>query len=190
MTNRMGDVELDAKGMRALAHPARLAILQRLRAQGPSTATELAPHAGVSPSVASWHLRHLAEHGLVQDAAEQPGGRKRVWEAVGRGFRFEATEDPDAANVLTDVIEDADRDQVPRWRAQVRPRLSPQWRAVASRWNSVVSLTPDETAALERAWEETLSAYVQREEAGEAPADARPVRIIRMALPYGEVPRD
>ena len=46
--------------MRALAHPVRLAILSRLQRHGPATATELSEHVDASPSVTSWHLRHLA----------------------------------------------------------------------------------------------------------------------------------
>ena len=67
MTNPYGDIELDARGMRALAHPVRIAVLTHLQRHGPSTATRLAPEVGASPSVTSWHLRHLAAHGLVRD---------------------------------------------------------------------------------------------------------------------------
>jgi hypothetical protein len=42
MANPYSDVELDARGMRALAHPVRLGILTRLQNEGPSTATRLA----------------------------------------------------------------------------------------------------------------------------------------------------
>ena len=69
MTNPYGDVELDAAGMRALAHPVRVRILFELRS-APATATMLSDKVGASPSVTSWHLRHLAEHGLVEDAPE------------------------------------------------------------------------------------------------------------------------
>ena len=94
MANPYGDVELDARGMRALAHPVRLAILTRLQADGPSTATRLSETVGASPSVTSWHLRQLAAHGLVRDASDAAAlrdhGRERWWEAVSRGFRFAA----------------------------------------------------------------------------------------------------
>ena len=76
MANPYGDVELDARGMRALAHPVRLALLTQLQQGGPSTATRLAPVVGASPSVASWHLRHLAEHGLVRDATDEESVRE------------------------------------------------------------------------------------------------------------------
>ena len=81
MANPYGDIELDARGMRALAHPVRVKVLSELQRHGPSTATLLSPTVGASPSVTSWHLRHLAEHGLVRDApgaaaAGSAGGRR------------------------------------------------------------------------------------------------------------------
>ena len=60
--------------MRALTHPVRLAILSRLQRHGPATATELSEHVDASPSVTSWHLRHLAAFGLVRDSDRRRGG--------------------------------------------------------------------------------------------------------------------
>ena len=91
--NRLGDIEItDPKAMRALAHPVRLALLERLQRYGPATATQLSPHVGATPSVTSWHLRHLAGFGLVRDAEVGGDRRERRWEAVARGFRVEVPE--------------------------------------------------------------------------------------------------
>src|SRR5690242_9301861 len=91
---RLGDLELtDPRAMRALAHPVRLAILGQLRRHGPATATALAPDVGATPSVTSWHLRHLARFGLVRDAEPSGDRRERRWEAVARGFAFEVPDD-------------------------------------------------------------------------------------------------
>ena len=90
----MGDFEItDPKAMRALAHPTRLAILTRLQRLGPATATQLSPEVGATPSVTSWHLRHLAQFGLVLDYDGSTDGRQRWWQAAARGFRFEMPED-------------------------------------------------------------------------------------------------
>lgn len=103
--NRLGDIEItDPKAMRALAHPVRLAILERLQRHGPATATRLSPDVGATPSVTSWHLRHLAGFGLVRDAEAGTDRRERRWEAAARGFRFEMPEDDEgqsAARVLS-----------------------------------------------------------------------------------------
>ena len=107
LTNPFGDVELsDPKAMRALANPVRLAILGRLQRHGPSTATRLAPHVGATPSVASWHLRHLAAFGLVRDSDAGDDGRERWWEAIGKGIRFAATDDPEQADAYRALAEE------------------------------------------------------------------------------------
>ncbi|RLQ11359.1 ArsR family transcriptional regulator, partial [Micromonospora sp. BL1] len=78
--NPYGDLELtEPTAMRALSHPVRLAILSRLQRHGAATATELSEHVGASPSVTSWHLRHLAGFGLVRDSAVGGDARKRYW---------------------------------------------------------------------------------------------------------------
>lgn len=46
---------LDAKGLRALAHPVRVQLVGLLRKYGPSTATRLAERLGVSSGTASYH---------------------------------------------------------------------------------------------------------------------------------------
>ena len=95
LTNPYGDVELQPQAMRALAHPVRLAILSRLQRHGPSTASRLSPDVGATPSVTSWHLRHLASFGLVRDSDAGEDARERWWESAGRGFRFAPPPDPD-----------------------------------------------------------------------------------------------
>ena len=77
-------LEHHAEQLGALGHPVRLAILLRLQQHGPSTATALSPQVGASPSVTSWHLRHLGKHGLVHDAPQQGSGRERWWRAAHR----------------------------------------------------------------------------------------------------------
>ncbi|GGB17482.1 transcriptional regulator [Flexivirga endophytica] len=183
MTNRLNDVELDAHGARALAHPVRLAILAKLRAVGSSTASQLAPDVGASPSVTSWHLRHLAEHGLVEDdPADHGGGRSRWWRAVGSGFRFQVDpDDPEPGLALSDAIEASEGGLVERWRT-TRSSLAPEWLAVSGRYNTRIHATPKEIAALDDAIE-ALLAPLARRPSSDRPADARPVRILRYTMP-------
>jgi DNA-binding transcriptional ArsR family regulator len=182
LTNPLGDLPVtDPQAMRALAHPVRLAILGFLQRNGPATATALAPHVGASPSVASWHLRHLAGFGLVTDADpdEVPGDRRqRWWKAVARGFRVEA-DDP-AAQVLGDEMYAASVRQIERWRTETRPGLDAKWLRLAGLSNTSVRLTAEELSDLADRIDEMLAPYVHRDE---PPADARPVRILRHYLP-------
>ena len=185
----MGDQPLtDPQAMRALAHPVRLAVLSHLQGNGPATATQLAPHVGATPSVTSWHLRHLASFGLVTDADpdEVPGDRRqRWWKAAARGFRVELGEGPEseaAVRVLGRQLFDTARRQVDEWLTGPAERLDHDWLRAAGIANTRVRLTTAELAELTGKIDELLGAYVLRPEA-EVPADARAVRVLRYTLP-------
>jgi len=187
LTNPLGDLPItDPQAMRALAHPVRLAALSFLQRNGPATATRLAPEVGATPSVTSWHLRHLASFGLVADADpdEVPGDRRqRWWKAVARGFRIEAGDSPEsraAAEVLGLQMINAARDQVDEWVDHTAAALPLEWRRAASMSNTLVRLTPDEVRALDQQINQLLSPYVMR---AVRPADAAPVRVLRHFLP-------
>jgi DNA-binding transcriptional ArsR family regulator len=194
LRNPLGDLPItDPQAMRALAHPVRLAVLSYLQRHGPATATQLAPHVGASPSVTSWHLRHLATFGLVLDAdpGEVPGDRRqRWWKAAARGFRVEAGEGDEAeaaSRVLGSELFATGRRQVEAWLADTEPRLESSWRRVAGVSNTSVKLTADELRRLEDAIDELLGPYVMRPEA-DRPPDARRVRVLRYFLPESAAP--
>jgi DNA-binding transcriptional ArsR family regulator len=189
-TNPLGDLSIsDPQAMRALAHPVRLAALSYLQRNGPATATMLAPEVGATPSVTSWHLRHLASFGLVVDAdpAEVPGDRRqRWWKAAARGFRITADDDRPESHAAREVLGlrmlDQARDQLDEWVEHTAAALPPAWRRAATWSNTGVWLTPDELRALDEQIDQLLGAYVMRAEA-DRPADAGRVRILRQFLP-------
>jgi DNA-binding transcriptional ArsR family regulator len=192
LTNPLGDLPItDPQAMRALAHPVRLAVLSYLQRNGPATATQLAPNVGATPSVTSWHLRHLAGFGLVLDADpdEVPGDRRqRWWKAAARGFSFEIGEDPEsqaAGRVLADQLYATARHQVDRWVAVTEPLLEAAWLRNSGISNTTVMLTVDELEDLERRIDEAIAPYVRRAET-DAPAGAHRVRILRHYLPEAE----
>ncbi|QDP97107.1 winged helix-turn-helix transcriptional regulator [Microlunatus elymi] len=184
MTNPYGDVELDAAGMRALAHPVRVKILFELRSE-PATATMLSSKVGASPSVTSWHLRHLAQHGLIEDAPELGRGRERWWRAIGTGFRYIVTDEASksAAESLQTALDQVSGDVVGEWRRTVAPQLEPAWLAPAGTQDTQIDLTVDELDEVNRAFEQILAPYVRRKR---KPAAARPVRIIRHTMPAAD----
>jgi len=192
LTNPFGDLQVtDPQAMRALAHPVRLAILSFLQRNGPATATVLAPHVGATPSVTSWHLRHLAGFGLVADADpnEVPGDRRqRWWKAKARGFSVHVGDDPEsqaAARVLGDQLAVTAQQQVSEWRSTVEPTLPPEWMRLAGLSNTNVPLLPAELAELTQQIDELIAPYVRRAES-DAPPGARIVRILRHYLPGAE----
>jgi DNA-binding transcriptional ArsR family regulator len=186
-TNSYGDFELtDPKAMRALAHPVRLALLERLQRHGPATASQLSPHVGATPSVTSWHLRHLAGFGLVRDAEPGPDRRERRWEATARGFRYGnadgGEEQRAAARLLSDQLFLQASDLPLRWAAETAPGLEPVWRDRSGLDNTRVVVTPEELEHITEAMREVLAPYVTREPS-DRPDGARGVQLLRYLLP-------
>ncbi len=64
----------DARAVRVLAHPLRSRLLGALRLHGPSTATELAKRLGTNSGATSYHLRRLADVGLIDDDPDDDPG--------------------------------------------------------------------------------------------------------------------
>ncbi|SDS69111.1 ArsR/SmtB family transcription factor [Actinoplanes derwentensis] len=188
LTNPFGDLRItDPQAMRALAHPVRLAALTYLQRNGPATATQLAPHVGATPSVVSWHLRHLATFGFVMDA-DQGGGRQRFWKAAARGFTVELAEDDESQNavrMLAGQVEETARQQIDRWWAETEPALDHTWRRLSGPSNTGVRLTAAELDKLQSDIDELLGGYVRRAKA-DTPEDARRVRILRHYLPEAQ----
>jgi len=187
MANPYGDIELDAHGMRALAHPVRLAILTRLQRHGPQTATGLSEHVGASPSVASWHLRHLAKHGLVRDAGALGTGRERWWQAASRGFRVVVENETGrrAARRLQELVAATEGDEVADWQRDVEPTLELDWWDLSGLSDTTILVTRAELEQLAVSMEELLAPFVLRKDAPahEIPAGARDVRIRRHVMP-------
>ncbi|HET6297903.1 MAG TPA: helix-turn-helix domain-containing protein [Kribbella sp.] len=96
-----GTVRMDARVLRALSHPMRNRMVGLLRVYGPQTATSLATRLGVNSGATSYHLRQLAEAGLVVEDDQRGNARDRWWKAAHQGTEFDAAEmletEPDLA---------------------------------------------------------------------------------------------
>ncbi len=188
LRNPYGDFEItDPQAMRALAHPVRLAALSWLQGNSPATATQLSEHVGASPSVTSWHLRHLAKFGLVVDGPPPSGTdrRQRWWSAVARGFRYEmpaTAEGVEAGRLLRTELMNQALEAAQHWLAETEPHLDPEWNRLAGSANTRLVITPVEAEAIRSALEQILAPYVQRGDAA-APAESRSVRFVAMSLP-------
>lgn len=90
----------DPQAIRALAHDARLIVLDELFAsQATRTATELASLCSLTPSAMSYHLRALEKYGYVTRAASEGDARERRWRAAGE--RLELNTHDGSANAKT-----------------------------------------------------------------------------------------
>jgi len=85
-------VRLDRHLVRALAHPMRNRIVGLLRVYGPQTATTLAGRLGVNTGATSYHLRQLADAGLVVEDDSRGNARDRWWKSAHQGTEFNKAE--------------------------------------------------------------------------------------------------
>src|SRR5688572_24061902 len=121
----------DAATMRALAHPARLELLEYLsQSVEGSTATECATVVDLSPSATSYHLRALAKVGLIQDAPGRGDGRERVWQASHRhysigGDEHAGSDEQAAETVLAEVYLARQNEKVRRFLHRRDEELGP-----------------------------------------------------------------
>ncbi|MCG5219038.1 winged helix-turn-helix domain-containing protein [Streptosporangium sp. KLBMP 9127] len=168
----------DPKAMRALAHPARLAILTRLQVDGPSTATDAAEIVGVTPSAASYHLRMLAKYGFVEDAPPRGDGRERLWQARDQGLSVdtEPDDEPDvraAKDLLIRTIRASADDEVSRALDQ-RDREPAEWRDAAMWGRATLLIDAEEMKGLVQRIVELIEPYrVTQRDRGSASAGAR-----------------
>jgi predicted ArsR family transcriptional regulator len=171
----------DPRMMRALAHPARIAIWQYLALEGPATATECAEVAGLSPSACSYHLRTLARYGFVEeDLSSAADGRQRPWRVKVIAFSF--GEGPDATpatmaagRMLSDSLQ-ASAEELRETYLDRQSEYPRQWREVLGGWQDVLHVTPGELASLQRRVTGLMDEY-RRLDRAERPQGSRRVHV-------------
>jgi DNA-binding transcriptional ArsR family regulator len=182
--NSVGDLVLtDPRAMRALAHPMRLALLDRLHREGPATAAELAGEVQLSEPSIRGHLQELETFGLVK-----PNEADDSWSAVAKGLFLEIPDDPEgqaAARQLSNMMLSRSGDLPARWAAEDEPRLGPEWIRAAGVINSRVTLTPDELRSLQEGLEQLLAPFITRE-VDDIPLGATRVRVLSYFLPEAD----
>lgn len=177
----------DAATMRALAHPARIAILDRLFDGGePATATELAEVCGLSPSATSYHLRELAKVHLIEQAPSRGDGRERVWRSQLQGLNIEAGPEGGAAERAADrelsmmflEIEDA---RARSWLAR-RDEEPYEWYVAAAAADLQIQVTAEELRALNDEVFALFQRYARARRA-DPPEGSRQVNVIYRTFP-------
>jgi DNA-binding transcriptional ArsR family regulator len=182
----MAEQRLDARSLRALAHPLRMQLLEMLSIDGPATATGLSERLGEKTGTVSWHLRHLAGHGFIEEEAGRGTKRERWWRAVRQRQVLHGAEfydDPDAQGALSVLM----RETVQRYFTRSMDALVQNWdeewleAAVFSDWITM-RMTPAQLGALNA----ELLAVVERHAPppdGEPGPDAQPVVVQLQSFP-------
>jgi predicted ArsR family transcriptional regulator len=187
VADELRQVHLDSRQIRVLAHPLRARLLGRLRLDGPATATGLAEALATNTGATSYHLRQLAEAGLV---LEQPGagrGRERWWRAahdVTSWQRNAYADDPDAtaaADWLSGYQLSTMVEQVEAWQ-RATPAEPSAWRAAADFSDYLLTLSASQLEQLTSELHRVIERH--RRAAADAPApDARQVAYYLCGIP-------
>ena len=171
----------DAKRWKALSHPLRQDMLRHIAEHGPATSTTLAEALGENTGTTSYHLRVLADAGVIEEVPERASGRERWWRTGPVDHR-----EPDY-----DSLSPEDRAALDEWRAGQIPgelalvhrfirdvRSHGKW-AKASRANGY--FTVDGLEALHDDYVALLQKYGFTAE--NAPPGARPMQLRMFYIP-------
>jgi DNA-binding transcriptional ArsR family regulator len=177
----------DARTMRALAHPVRIALLEELALGGALTATEIGERIGESPTTCSFHLRQLAKYGFVEEAGGGKG-RARPWRLTSIGISFHPTNDDPAAEIAAGALFRLVRERwLGRYQAWVETRGSypKAWRDATDESEYLLYVTPAELKAVnEELLDFLMSKYRERlTDPAQRPAGALPVEILTFSFP-------
>jgi DNA-binding transcriptional ArsR family regulator len=178
----------DPRAIRALAHPARLAILEALLPGEELTATEAASVTGLSPSATSYHLKALERWGIVEAGRPRADGRDRPWKATGRSIEVssDAPRTVLAETAVLGVFLDRNRALATEF-LEHQEEEPAQWRDTMELANSDFWLTSGELAEISAALRRVLEPYEQRRR-GSRPDGSRRVRIARLIVPRTDSP--
>jgi DNA-binding transcriptional ArsR family regulator len=180
----------DARAMRALAHPLRVALLDVMRRDGDITATRAAELLGESPGNMSWHLQTLARYGFVEETG-QGRGRTRPWRLTSESHSFEtAMADPETATAgeaLERTFLERTFSLVREWWSH-RLAYPVKWRRAAFTTNTVRYLTAEELSAIMGEIQVIYDRYRDRKDEANRPAEALPVQLYAHGHPLPPTP--
>ncbi|MER7460152.1 helix-turn-helix domain-containing protein [Micromonospora sp. NPDC126480] len=179
-------VRIDHRQVRVLAHPLRIRLLGALRVHGAATATTLAELLDTNSGATSYHLRQLAEVGLVVEDPDRGHGRQRWWRAAHDVTNFEPTDfddDPDARAAIEWIQGTQVRllaEHAERWFA-AQDQWSPAWRDAFGMGDIFLTIPAARLQALEAELWQVLERY--RDEADPTEPGAEQIAVFVAAYP-------
>ncbi|MEO6700154.1 MAG: winged helix-turn-helix domain-containing protein [Jatrophihabitantaceae bacterium] len=175
----------DPRAIKALAHPARLAVIDEFFAGRKLTATECAQIAGLSASAMSYHLRALEKWGIIRRSEATGDGRERPWEAAGDSFQIDSAEPRVTAAgeaILIGRLLDRQWAEALAWMTH-QDELTTAWYDSMVVGSGVYWLTHDEAKQLSESIGELLTRYEGRRANREQPPGTRRIRASFTVVP-------
>ncbi|MEV5432723.1 helix-turn-helix domain-containing protein [Streptomyces sp. NPDC052701] len=180
---------IDARSLRGLAHPLRMNILELLGLDGPATATGLAERLGENTGTISWHLRHLAEHGFIEEETGRGTKRERWWRRTGVTNELNTTDfrdDPDIRGALSVYLHEMVQQYFSRVMKYINEDWDDRWRSAGtvSDWRDL-RMTPQQLKALNAELMGVIARHTPAPDAAPDP-DALPVVVQLQSFPRKE----
>lgn len=149
-------------------------MLGLLRTEGPATASSLAERLGESSGTTSWHLRQLADAGLIEEDTGRGNRRERWWRSAHdyTALRLEKfVDDPanlGAMSVFLHEAANAYYRSAATFIAQA-PTWEREWLAAADFSDDDLPLTPAELSAMAAEVHELMRKYKRPARDGDVP---------------------
>ncbi|MFE6100243.1 helix-turn-helix domain-containing protein [Streptomyces laurentii] len=177
MTSQENRRITDLGTLKAVSHPLRMRLYRALFVARVATASQLAEQVDEAVSLVSYHLRKLADHGLIEEAEPQSAdGRERWWQPSSRGVSVhdeDIRDSPElvAANDAFSRILGDQRAALHRRFVDERLTWSEEWRSASLSSEWLPKLTAAELAALGKELDAVVEKYDQKARAAEAAGD-------------------
>jgi predicted ArsR family transcriptional regulator len=184
----------DARTLRALTHPVRIALIEELSLRGAMTATEVGERIGESPTTCSFHLRQPAKYGFVEEAGGGRG-RARPWRMTSIGMQFAAVhDDPEtevAAYALLRLVRERGIGRYRKW-LETQASYSRRWREAAGDAEYLFYLTAEELEQLNEKLSDLLMPWFRERLAdpSQRPPGSVPVEMLVLSYPIDPPPAD
>ncbi|MET4921506.1 helix-turn-helix domain-containing protein [Streptomyces sp. PSRA5] len=165
----------DLATLKAFGHPLRMQLYRALYVSRTATASQLAEQVDEAVSLVSYHLRKLADHGLIEEAPQQgKDGRERWWQPASEGLTFHDEDFRDApeavaAHTAVGRMSFDQRSDLYRSYLDTQSAWGPEWRGASFNSEYLARLTAEELAGLSREMHDLLKRY---EEAGRTAEEA------------------
>ncbi|MGJ7418345.1 ArsR/SmtB family transcription factor [Streptomyces cinereoruber] len=167
----------DLGTLKAISHPLRMRLYRALFTARTATASQLADQVDEAVSLVSYHLRKLAEHGLIEEAeAKSTDGRERWWRPSSYGFSIHDEDMRDAPELaaanaaFSRTVEEQRSGMYARFLDE-RPTWSAEWRTASTSSEWLPRLTAPELAALAAELDAVVEKYDRRARAAEEAGD-------------------
>jgi DNA-binding transcriptional ArsR family regulator len=177
----------DPRSIRALAHPARLAIIDALATGQELTATQCAELTGLSPSATAYHLKLLERYGLAETAPPRPDRRERPWRATGRQIQTDLDiSTPAGASAAAAVVAaHIDMTRAIALEFTAAGHAEPEeWRDAAALNNTDLWLTVEEFQRVGKELKAVLEPYRRPSRPEGRPVGSRRVRVMNVVVPH------